>query len=181
MKSSPSSFSGFSSPSDMPIPVMKMQSSSCNNAVAKIKASSNVCTTTFVMTLLVVSVKSYIFPKLISDSVDLCRKRKECSGSLSYLSHDEIWAEFQSFLASCSAAGHTSSLSSSQSLGSSLRSPANCSKLSSFSPLWAHLPLSKRDQPATPACLTQHASPAQWGVWETSFSPDGSGDNVPNW
>ena len=21
----------------------------------------------------------------------------------------------------------------------------------------------------------------QWGVWETSFSPDGSGDNVPNW
>ena len=21
----------------------------------------------------------------------------------------------------------------------------------------------------------------QWGVWETSFSPDGSGDNSPNW
>ena len=24
-------------------------------------------------------------------------------------------------------------------------------------------------------------SPSQWGVWETSFSPDGSGDNSSNW
>ena len=105
--SSSSSFSGFNSASVMPIPLLEMQSDLFNNAGTMTNASSNVFTATFVTTFLVVLAKPYISPKSIADSDEPSRKRKrECSGSSSDLSHDEMWTEFHCFMAFHSATGH---------------------------------------------------------------------------
>ena len=75
----------------MPIPLSKVHMSSFDNAVTMTRTSSNVCTTTFVMTLSVVLVKLYVSSKTISDSSELSRKRKrDCSRSFSGLSCDKM-------------------------------------------------------------------------------------------
>ena len=73
----------------MPIPLSKMRASSFDNAVTMTNASSNVCTTVFVTTLLIVLVKPYVSLKPISDSFELSRKMGH-SGSLSSVSCDDV-------------------------------------------------------------------------------------------
>ena len=98
-KFSSSTFSSLSSLSVMPIPSLKMQASSFHNVVTMTNASSSLCTTTFVTT------SPYVSSKPISDSSKPSRKRKHSCSSLGF-SHDEMWAEFQHFMSSHSAAGH---------------------------------------------------------------------------
>ena len=88
--SSTSSFSGFSSPSTVLTPLLSTITSSFDNAFTSINASSNVCTTTYVMTSLVMLAKPDASHKPISDTLyNLSRKRNgELSGSLSSFSHD---------------------------------------------------------------------------------------------
>ena len=106
---SSSSFSGFMSPSVIPIILSSIITSSSANA------PSNVCTATYVTTMVVMSVKPDFTHKSISDLGEPSRKRKHC-GSSSGLSQDDMWKEFQQLMASCSAAGHTSSPSHSRSM-----------------------------------------------------------------
>ena len=70
-----SSFSDFSSPSVMPIPLLKMQTSLFDNAAAMTSTSSNVYTTSLVTTRPTVSAKPCVSPKPISDSCVPSRKR----------------------------------------------------------------------------------------------------------
>ena len=120
--SSSSSFSGFSSPVVMPLPLSGIFSRSFDNADATTNASlSDLCTT-----LPVTVVKPIVSHKPVSDSsVEPSWKRKrEHSGSLSTsFIHDKKCPEFQQIMASYYAAKHSLSLSLSQ----SPRSHRSCS------------------------------------------------------
>ena len=107
---SSSCFLGLTLPFIMPVPLSKMQAISYDASVSMTNASSDMCTTTFVITFLVVSVKPYVPPKPISNSGEPNGKRKgELSGCLLGLCHDEVWVEFQQFAAYwwCWALHHT--------------------------------------------------------------------------
>ena len=89
-------FSGFSSPSVIPIPISNITFDSFDIVITITNASSDAFATTFVTTSLVVSAKPYISHKQISDSREPSRKRKrEHSGSSSDLSCDEMRVKFQ--------------------------------------------------------------------------------------
>ena len=82
----------------MPVPLSELESNSYDNAYAMTNVSSNVCTMTYVTTVPIVSGKSYVSPKPISDSYEPSGKRseKERSGSLDLLC--EVLVKFQPFL-----------------------------------------------------------------------------------
>ena len=116
----------------MPIPILGIITSSFDTAVSNTKTSSNMRTTTYVVTSQVISVKPNISHKPISDSGKPNRERnREHFGSLTSLPLDEMWVEFQQYMAS-HPDEHSSSWSHSRSLrGHRSRSPADCSRPSS--------------------------------------------------
>ena len=110
----------------------------------------------------------------ISDSGDLRRKRKgKYFGSSLGPSCDEMWAMFHWFMASFSAAGHSSTLSHFRlPRGHCPTSPANHSRPSPPSSCTACQWLPRKDWPASPARSTKHDCMAHlwWSSWLARFT-----------
>ena len=108
-----SSFSGYSFPDVILMPLSSISYRSFDVAVAITNTiSTTVCAATCVTTSLIMSAKLDVsrkpfFLDLLNEPNRKKKKKKECSGSFSVsLSHDEMLAEFQCFMASGSTAGH---------------------------------------------------------------------------
>ena len=135
--------------------------SSSDNAVTNMNASSSVCTTTYNLTVMLA--KCVIIHKPISDLGEPRRKRKrEHSGSSSTLSCVEMGVEFQQYMVPRSAAEQSSSSSHSQSPGGHhSHSPADCYRPPPSSSRSTPLRSPSRERTVSSACLAQLSSPAR--------------------
>ena len=147
----------------MPIPVSSINISSFGDAVATIiSASTTVNTTTYVTILLIMSAKHDAIQSFFLNCWTSLARKGKGSGlgfSSAGLSLAEMWAEFQRFMASWSATGHSSASSHSRSMkGHCSCLSADHSKPSSSASHLARQQLPRRgDWHALPAHSTQIA------------------------
>ena len=145
--SSSSSFSGLA-PS-MPVPLHNLYGSFDSAIVSTIATSADTYRISYTASSLIMSASPFISP-VLSISVEPSRKRKrECSGSSSTVTKEEMWAAFQKFWSS-----HPGSHSSCD-----RHSPSICQGPSASSSCPdRHSPA--EDFPTSPIYPAQHASPS---------------------